>query len=95
MQTATAEVSTRRASRYFQQLCKHWSHKFEATFDEHSGTIRFDTDRSASFKATEDKLRIDVFGGDDEILQRLETVVTDHLQRFAGEEKLSVNFTPS
>ena len=28
-----AQVRTEHASRYLQQLCKHWSHKFAVTFD--------------------------------------------------------------
>lgn len=34
-----ADVPTAHASRYLQQLCKHWAHRFEVTFDPHQGRI--------------------------------------------------------
>ena len=39
--TLTAHIPTANASRYLQQLCKHWSHKFETEFDPQSGIIAF------------------------------------------------------
>lgn len=93
MITATADVKTPNASRYLQQLCKHWSHKFETSFDERSGVIRFDTDRSATFAASEDQLRMEVVAADGEILQRMQTVVSDHLQRFAFREQLAIDWS--
>lgn len=39
--TLTANVPTKNASRYLQQLCKHWSHKFETDFDAQQGVIAF------------------------------------------------------
>ena len=34
-----AVVGTAHASRYLQQLAKHWSHRFETEFDQHSARI--------------------------------------------------------
>ena len=34
-----AVVPTASASRYLQQLCKHWSHKFAVVFDAQHGHI--------------------------------------------------------
>ena len=39
--TLTAKVPTKNGSRYLQQLCKHWSHKFETDFDAQKGVIAF------------------------------------------------------
>ena len=39
MATATAAVPKANGSRYMQQLCKHWSHKFEVTFDAAQGRV--------------------------------------------------------
>ena len=39
--TLTATVPTKNGSRYLQQLCKHWSHKFETDFDAQRGVIAF------------------------------------------------------
>lgn len=37
--TATATVATTHASRYLQQLCKHWSHKFNGEFAAQQGMV--------------------------------------------------------
>ncbi|TIW68350.1 MAG: DUF2218 domain-containing protein, partial [Mesorhizobium sp.] len=39
MPTSRADVATEHASRYLQQLCKHWAHKFPVEFDPHHGAI--------------------------------------------------------
>ena len=39
--TVTATVPTEHASRYLQQLSKHWSHKFDVNFDAHKSAIAF------------------------------------------------------
>ena len=39
-QHSHAEVATANASRYLQQLCKHFGHKVEASFDEKAGIVR-------------------------------------------------------
>ena len=50
--SATAEVPTKSASRYLQQLCKHWSHNLAVTFTAEEGTITFPANmRGKSFPA--------------------------------------------
>ena len=50
--TATAAVPTASASRYLQQLCKHWSHNMAVEFDETSGQVVFPSDaRGAEWPA--------------------------------------------
>ncbi len=39
MPTSRVDVATAYASRYLQQLCKHWAHKFPVEFDPNHGTI--------------------------------------------------------
>ncbi len=38
---SVARVPTHSASRYLQQLAKHWSHKMAVTFSEEEGVITF------------------------------------------------------
>ena len=40
MAVATSRVPTAHASRYLQQLCKHWGHKFEVQFTPTDGRIQ-------------------------------------------------------
>lgn len=42
MLSSTGFFATPNGSRYLQQLCKHFAHKMEVTFDTHSGALQFD-----------------------------------------------------
>ena len=85
MPASTAIVPTTHASRYLQQLCKHWSHKFDVTFDANHGSIPLPLG-SAKLDAGAEALTVTCTvpeGGD---LARLQQVVADHLDRFAFRE---------
>ena len=41
---AAASVPTASASKYLQQVCKHWAHNLTVEFDEAKGTIVFPKD---------------------------------------------------
>ena len=80
-----AIVTTTSAGRYLQQLCKHWSHKFEVTFDTAHGHIPLPLG-TVDLNAGDDALTVTCAvpaGGD---LDRLQQVVADHLNRFAFRE---------
>src|SRR3546814_7845839 len=42
--SATARVPTRHASKYLQQLCKHWQHSLAVAFTADHGTVTFPRD---------------------------------------------------
>ncbi|MFE1600354.1 DUF2218 domain-containing protein [Methylobacterium sp. ID0610] len=87
--TAEARVETQNGSRYLTQLCKHWSHKFpETTFSPERGVVPFGEGRSATFEADAEGLTLRVSAPDAETLARLESVVAEHLARFAFREEL-------
>lgn len=80
-----AIVATPQASRYLQQLCKHWNHKFDVTFDTATGHIPLpfgDVDLVADDIALHITCQVPA-GGD---LARIEEVVAVHLNRFAFRE---------
>jgi uncharacterized protein len=94
MPVSLADVTTPNASRYLQQLCKHWSHRFNVECDEHSGRIPFSEDAVLRLTANGDVLsmRLDATT---ERLPTLEEVVVDHLQRFAFREELHIDWRPA
>jgi hypothetical protein len=50
--TATARIPTASASKYLQQVCKHWEHNLPVTFDSAHGQITFARDaRGADWPA--------------------------------------------
>jgi hypothetical protein len=85
---STAIVKTEHASRYLQQLCKHWSHKMVTEFDAKKGRIDFASGAQVFMNAAPEELTVRIETPDDEGLPRLETVVEDHIKRFAFREEL-------
>ncbi|GJD54679.1 DUF2218 domain-containing protein [Methylobacterium dankookense] len=88
MPTSLARVQTAEASRYLQQLCRHWSHKFPVESTSEYGTVPFGEDRICTFEAEPDALLMRIRTTDPAGLTRLENVVSDHLMRFAFRESL-------
>lgn len=90
-----ARVPTANASRYLQQLCKHWSHNLAVEFTPEAGTVTFPKDaRGADWPgdarltlaATADALECRLDASAPEQLAALQGVVERHLDRFAFRE---------
>jgi hypothetical protein len=88
MTASHARISTANASRYLQQVCKHWSHKFSVEFTPERGCVPFAEDRICRFEAEPQALIMHLEAPDDESLTRLQDVVVDHVKRFAFREDL-------
>lgn len=93
--TTRAAVPTASASRYLQQLCKHWQHNLTVEFDADHGTVVFPRDaRGASypgdavvtFDAAPDALGVRIDATSPEQLDGLKGAVARHLDRFAFRE---------
>ena len=88
MPSSQAHVSTPSASRYLQQVCKHWSHKFAVEFTPEHGTIPFDATRVCTLDASADQLALRIEAADEATVERMQGVVIEHLKRFAFREDL-------
>jgi hypothetical protein len=86
-----ADVHTEMASRYLQQLCKHFGHKIPAEFTPEEGTIRFPFGTCA-LKATGDVLALDVSAATAEDLERMRGVIGSHLERFAFRDTPTISW---
>lgn len=86
MPASTATVPTSHASRYLQQLCKHWAHKLEVSFTPEHGVVKLPDEALATLDAGPDGLAVRVEAGDAETLERMKGVVVRHLDRFAFRE---------
>lgn len=85
MLSATANFHTEHGSRYLQQLCKHFAHKIDVTFDERHGECRFSCG-TAVLDADADVLRIRTIAPDAAQLEETRDVIESHLMRFAFRE---------
>lgn len=92
--TTTAHVPTAHASKYMQQLCKHWSHNLPVDFDERRAEVKF-PDAVADMIAQDDRLLVTIRGEDSATVARFQGIVASHLDRFAFREApLSFEWTP-
>lgn len=95
MKSSTAYVQTANASRYLQQLCKHWSHRFTVDFTPEEGSIDFgDGEGTVELAASPTQLRVQVSIEDSGDLPGLERVVAEHLARFGFREELIFDWQP-
>lgn len=90
-----ASVPTQNASRYLQQLCKHWAHNLDVEFTAEHGRVTFPKDaRGAShpgdglvhFDAEPELLQVRIDATSPEQLDGLKGAVARHLDRFAFRE---------
>ncbi|OMJ32930.1 hypothetical protein BSZ14_05935 [Sphingomonas sp. Sph1(2015)] len=86
MSMSIARVPTQSASRYLQQLAKHWSHKMEVSFTEEEGTILFPNGSKLEMRAASETLDIVLTVPEDGDVARMREVVASHLDRFAFRE---------
>jgi len=91
--SSRVEVTTQHASRYLQQLSKHWAHKFETEFTPLSSKIALPLG-DARLNANETSLIIEVASHKSEDLTVLQDVVQRHIERFAFKETLAFEWRP-
>lgn len=93
--SATAKVPTASASKYLQQLCKHWEHNLTVEFTADHGTVTFPKDARGAdwpgdglvtFDASADALDVRIDASVGEQLEGLKGAVARHLDRFAFRE---------
>lgn len=91
MVASTATVETAKASRYLQQLCKHFGHKIEVEFTPESGCLPF-AFGLCRLEADASALRFYAEAADVAELARLEQVIGSHFERFAFRDDLKVSW---
>jgi hypothetical protein len=92
---STAKVPTLHASRYLQQLCKHWGHNLAVEFSETKGTVTFPRnargadwpgDATLVMHAQDNGLDCRLEASTAGQLDALKGAVARHLDRFAFRE---------
>ena len=92
---STARVPTAKASRYLQQLCKHWSHNLAVEFTEQKGGVIFPRnargadwpgDATLLMQAHDDGLECRLEASAMGQLEALKGAVARHIDRFAFRE---------
>ena len=86
MSVSVARVPTLSASRYLQQLAKHWSHKMEVSFTAEEGSIAFPNGAHLAMRADSETLDLILTVPEDGDALRMREVVASHIDRFAFRE---------
>ena len=87
MPASTASITSASSRKYMIQLCKHWSHKLEVTWDDANGRIEFGDDRACALQVDGEQLHLRVETAGEEALERTQNTVVNHLKRFAFREE--------
>lgn len=85
MPDLTGTYATQHAAKYMAQLCKHWSHKGPAEWNDEVGSVTLPFG-NVSFQASGDMLTVNVDLKDDTDAATAKQVIDSHLQRFAFRE---------
>ena len=86
-----ARVATPLASRYLVQLCKHFRHKIAVEYDETHGRAEFAMG-VCLMEAGDGTLNLRCEAPDAMALAQVESIVGQHLERFAWKEAPSVTW---
>lgn len=81
----TTTLPTPNGRRYLQQLCKHWSHKFDTAFTPDEGRIELPLG-PVLLSANDTELTLSLAPVEGADVARFKQVVQDHLDRFAFRE---------
>lgn len=82
---ARASVPTPNGGKYVQQLCKHWSHKLPVELEGDKGVVTFEG-AVLTLDAGAEAIEVSLRGQDRAAVERLKSVVSSHLDRFAFRE---------
>lgn len=93
MYESRASVTTPNAERLIKRLCNHWRHKFPVQLDPKGADIQLPLG-TCNLQNTDGGLEVTLKTGDGEQLQRMQTVVADHLQRMGNDEPLAFDWQP-
>lgn len=76
---------TENASKYLQQLCKHFGHKVDVDYDQTAGRVAFPFG-TAHISATPQDLRVSCEIADEAVIEQFHHVIDSHLAKFAFRE---------
>ncbi|MBY6003102.1 DUF2218 domain-containing protein [Salipiger bermudensis] len=81
----TGTFQTPNASKYLQQLCKHFAHKVAVIFDESEGRAALPPG-PALLSASAEALLVEISAQSEADLAEARFIIDDHLKRFAHRE---------
>ncbi len=93
MPSATAHVATAKPGPYMKQLCRHFGHRNEVSFDDERGEIHLPSGVCSLDATGEGVLVLTATSADAESLEALSRVIGIHLERFGAGDELAVSWS--
>jgi len=91
MPSCHINIKTEHASKYLQQLCKHFAHKVDATYDKLNGFAALPPG-PCTLKASDMELYIHCQSQDRDKLPMSRAIIETHLEKFAWREEFTFNW---
>lgn len=85
------KVETSDGSRYINKLCKHFTHRVPATWNDYEGHVQFDMG-TCEMKAESNSLRFVCIAENERDLNDILETVKSHFDRFAVKDQLVVEW---
>lgn len=92
MPSCDIRIKTEHASKYLQQLCKHFAHKVEVTFDKNNGCAALPPG-PCTMVARPDELYIHCQSDDAQKLPMSRSIIEIHLVKFAWREEFAFDWS--
>jgi hypothetical protein len=93
MPSAIARVATSKPSPYLKQLCRHFGHRNEVTFDDEHGEIHLPSGVCRLEVTGAGELMLTATATEPDSLDALTHVIGSHLERFGSRDGLSVEWS--
>lgn len=87
-----ARVATNRSAAYMQRLCRHFSHKVPAEFDDTHARVNFPMG-VCEMRAEADALVLRAQADDEVGLTRIKHILSDHVTRYGFRDNLEVHWS--
>lgn len=84
-------IATRHASKYLQQLCKHFAHKVTVQYSPEEGRVAFPPGRCL-MNAGAEELTFYCLAREDRAVPVIKSILDQHLTKFAWREELSYDW---
>ena len=91
--SSVAHVSTSKPSPYLKQLCRHFGHRNEVTFEDAHGEINLPSGVCRLEVTGDAELTLTATAAEPDSLDALTRVIGSHLERFGSRDGLSVEWT--
>jgi uncharacterized protein len=95
MPESVAHVATAKPAPYMKQLCRHFGHRVEVSFDDEQGEIHLASGVCRLAVTSTEELTLTATADDAESLETLSHVIGGHLERFGSRDELVVAWTPA